>query len=156
AGGGSRGGGGLAVLAQRLPGSGRDDYFRRDRIVRRGAPGEPDGNPAEGGRQARLRRGDHAAPAPARPRRDRARPPRDRPARRIGGAVRRRPCRVRQRPRPVRAAAAPGAGKGCAMNWFDFAVLGVLALSGLLAMARGFVKELLSLAGWIIAAIVTF
>jgi membrane protein required for colicin V production len=42
------------------------------------------------------------------------------------------------------------------MNWFDFAVLGVLALSGLLAMARGFVKELLSLAGWIIAAIVTF
>ena len=42
------------------------------------------------------------------------------------------------------------------MNWFDFAVIGVLALSGLLAMARGFVKELLSLAGWIIAAIVTF
>ncbi len=42
------------------------------------------------------------------------------------------------------------------MNWFDFAVLGLLALSGLLAMARGFVKELLSLAGWIIAAIVTF
>jgi membrane protein required for colicin V production len=42
------------------------------------------------------------------------------------------------------------------MNWFDFAVLGVLALSGLLAMARGFVKELLSLMGWIIAAIVTF
>jgi membrane protein required for colicin V production len=42
------------------------------------------------------------------------------------------------------------------MNWFDFAVLGVLALSGLLAMARGFVKELLSLLGWIVAAIVTF
>ena len=42
------------------------------------------------------------------------------------------------------------------MNWFDFAVLGLLALSALLAMARGFVKELLSLAGWIIAAIVTF
>jgi len=42
------------------------------------------------------------------------------------------------------------------MNWFDFTVIGVLALSGLLAMARGFVKELLSLAGWIIAAIVTF
>lgn len=42
------------------------------------------------------------------------------------------------------------------MNWFDFAVLGLLAMSGLLAMARGFVKELLSLAGWIIAAIVTF
>jgi len=42
------------------------------------------------------------------------------------------------------------------MNWFDFAVLGVLALSGLLAMARGFVKELLSLMGWIIAAIATF
>jgi membrane protein required for colicin V production len=42
------------------------------------------------------------------------------------------------------------------MNWFDFAVLGILALSALLAMARGFVKELLSLAGWIIAALVTF
>ena len=42
------------------------------------------------------------------------------------------------------------------MNWFDFAVIGVLALSGLLAMARGLVKELLSLAGWIVAAIVTF
>ncbi len=42
------------------------------------------------------------------------------------------------------------------MNWFDFAVLGLLALSGLLAMLRGFVKELLSLAGWIIAALVTF
>jgi len=42
------------------------------------------------------------------------------------------------------------------MNWFDFAIIGVVALSGLLAMARGFVKELLSLAGWIIAAIVTF
>ncbi|MBL8663756.1 MAG: CvpA family protein [Candidatus Odyssella sp.] len=42
------------------------------------------------------------------------------------------------------------------MNWFDFAVLGLLALSGVLAMARGFVKELLSLAGWIVAAIVTF
>ncbi len=41
------------------------------------------------------------------------------------------------------------------MNWFDFAIIGVVALSGLLAMARGFVKELLSLAGWIIAAIVT-
>ena len=38
------------------------------------------------------------------------------------------------------------------MNWFDFAVIGVVALSGLLAMARGFVKELISLAGWIVAA----
>jgi membrane protein required for colicin V production len=42
------------------------------------------------------------------------------------------------------------------MNWFDFAVIGLLALSALLAMLRGFVKELLSLAGWIIAALVTF
>lgn len=42
------------------------------------------------------------------------------------------------------------------MNWFDFAVIGVVALSGLLAMARGFVKELLSLLGWIVAALVTF
>lgn len=42
------------------------------------------------------------------------------------------------------------------MNWFDFAVIGIVLLSGLLAMARGFVKELLALAGWIVAAIVTF
>lgn len=42
------------------------------------------------------------------------------------------------------------------MNWFDFTVIGVVALSGLLAMARGFVKELLSLLGWIVAAFVTF
>ena len=42
------------------------------------------------------------------------------------------------------------------MNWFDFVIIGVVALSGLLAMARGFVKELISLAGWIVAAIVTF
>ena len=42
------------------------------------------------------------------------------------------------------------------MNWFDFTVIGVVALSGLLAMARGFIKELLSLIGWIVAAFVTF
>ena len=41
-------------------------------------------------------------------------------------------------------------------TWFDFAVIGVVGLSGLFAMARGFVKELISLAGWIVAAIVTF
>src|SRR5262249_15870239 len=77
----------------------------------------------------------------------RAHSARNRPARRARGAVRRRQRLV---------TAAHGAGQGCAMNWFDFTVIGVVAVSGLLALARGFVKELLSLAGWIIAAIATF
>ncbi len=42
------------------------------------------------------------------------------------------------------------------MNWLDFAIIGIIALSGLLAMARGMVRETLSLIGWVIAAVVTF
>ncbi len=42
------------------------------------------------------------------------------------------------------------------MNWFDIAVIGVVALSTLLATFRGFIKEILSLIGWVGAAVVTF
>jgi membrane protein required for colicin V production len=34
------------------------------------------------------------------------------------------------------------------MTWVDFVVLGVLAVSGLLAFSRGFVREVLGLAAW--------
>jgi membrane protein required for colicin V production len=37
------------------------------------------------------------------------------------------------------------------MIWIDYAILGVLGLSALLSVLRGFIKEALSLAGWIIA-----
>ena len=42
------------------------------------------------------------------------------------------------------------------MNFVDIVVLAVIALSTLLALGRGFVKEVLSILGWIGAAIVTF
>jgi len=35
--------------------------------------------------------------------------------------------------------------------WIDFFVLGIICLSALISLARGFVKEALSLAGWVIA-----
>ena len=38
------------------------------------------------------------------------------------------------------------------MPWFDIAVLAVLAVSGLLALVRGFVREVLSIASWVGAA----
>lgn len=37
------------------------------------------------------------------------------------------------------------------MTWFDYAVLGVLAVSIALGVWRGLVREMLSLAGWVIA-----
>ncbi len=37
------------------------------------------------------------------------------------------------------------------MNWFDFAILGVIAFSALISIVRGFVKEAISLAIWISA-----
>ena len=37
------------------------------------------------------------------------------------------------------------------MTWFDFAILAVLALSIALGVWRGLVREMLSLAGWVIA-----
>ena len=40
------------------------------------------------------------------------------------------------------------------MTWVDFAVLGVLAVSGLLAFLRGFVREILGIGAWVGAAAV--
>ena len=37
------------------------------------------------------------------------------------------------------------------MIWVDFVLLGIIAISALLSLWRGFVKEALSLAGWIVA-----
>ncbi len=42
------------------------------------------------------------------------------------------------------------------MTWVDFVVLGVLAVSGLLALSRGFVREVLGLAAWAGAAAFTY
>jgi len=41
-----------------------------------------------------------------------------------------------------------------AMNWVDYTVLGLLAASGLLALLRGFVREVLGVGAWIGAAMV--
>ncbi len=40
------------------------------------------------------------------------------------------------------------------MNWVDLAVLGVLALSGLLAVMRGLVREVLGIGAWVLAGLV--
>ncbi len=37
------------------------------------------------------------------------------------------------------------------MIWIDYVILGILGLSALISVLRGFIKEALSLAGWIIA-----
>ncbi len=37
------------------------------------------------------------------------------------------------------------------MNWADWSIVGILALSMLIALARGFVREALSLASWVVA-----
>lgn len=37
------------------------------------------------------------------------------------------------------------------MNWFDFTILGIIALSSLISLMRGFVKEAISLVIWILA-----
>ncbi len=42
------------------------------------------------------------------------------------------------------------------MTWVDFAVLGVIAVSGILALSRGLVSEVLGLGAWIAAAAVAF
>jgi membrane protein required for colicin V production len=41
------------------------------------------------------------------------------------------------------------------MTWLDILLLGVMLVSGLLAMIRGFVREVLSIASWAIAAVAT-
>jgi membrane protein required for colicin V production len=40
------------------------------------------------------------------------------------------------------------------MTWFDYAVLAVLALSAVIGISRGFVREVFALAGWIAATLV--
>lgn len=40
------------------------------------------------------------------------------------------------------------------MNWVDYTVLGLLAASGLLALLRGFVREILGIGAWIGAAVI--
>jgi len=42
------------------------------------------------------------------------------------------------------------------MTWFDLAMLGVLALSALLAFFRGFVREVLGVGAWVGAILVSF
>lgn len=41
------------------------------------------------------------------------------------------------------------------MNWFDFTILGVIALSAVISVIRGFVKEAISLVVWFSAFIVS-
>lgn len=40
------------------------------------------------------------------------------------------------------------------MNWADWAILGVIGLSGLISLTRGFVREALSLLTWAVAFII--
>jgi len=42
------------------------------------------------------------------------------------------------------------------VTWVDFAVLGVIAVSGILALSRGLVSEVLGLGAWVAAAAVAF
>lgn len=42
------------------------------------------------------------------------------------------------------------------MNWADWTIVAILVLSGLISIKRGFVKEALSLATWILAVIIAF
>lgn len=37
------------------------------------------------------------------------------------------------------------------MNWIDYVIIGIIALSALISLVRGFVKEAVSLASWIAA-----
>jgi membrane protein required for colicin V production len=41
------------------------------------------------------------------------------------------------------------------MNWVDWTILAILAASTLLSMRRGFIKEAFSLAGWVVAFLVS-
>jgi membrane protein required for colicin V production len=40
------------------------------------------------------------------------------------------------------------------MNWFDFTIIGIIALSTVISLVRGFVKEAISLVIWIAAFVV--
>lgn len=40
------------------------------------------------------------------------------------------------------------------MSWLDFIIIGIIALSALISLVRGFVKESISLASWILAGFI--
>ena len=40
------------------------------------------------------------------------------------------------------------------MTWIDYAVLGIIGVSVLLSIIHGFIRELLSLAGWVASFLV--
>ena len=42
------------------------------------------------------------------------------------------------------------------MSWLDLLILGIIALSALISLIRGFVKESISLISWIIAGVLAF
>ena len=42
------------------------------------------------------------------------------------------------------------------MSWLDLVILGVIALSALISLIRGFVKESISLISWVVAGIIAF
>jgi membrane protein required for colicin V production len=42
------------------------------------------------------------------------------------------------------------------MSWLDLVILGVIALSALISLIRGFVKEFISLVTWILAGVLAF
>jgi membrane protein required for colicin V production len=41
------------------------------------------------------------------------------------------------------------------MNWFDFTIIGIIALSSVISLVRGFVKEAISLVIWIAAFLIS-
>lgn len=42
------------------------------------------------------------------------------------------------------------------MSWFDLLIIGIIVLSALISVIRGFVKESISLVTWIIAGVIAF
>ena len=40
------------------------------------------------------------------------------------------------------------------MNWLDFIIIGIIAISALISLVRGFIKESISLASWVLAVFI--
>lgn len=53
--------------------------------------------------------------------------------------------------KPARNLQLTQAGAGSQMNWVDFVIIGVILVSALVSLVRGFVREALSLAVWVAA-----
>jgi membrane protein required for colicin V production len=47
-------------------------------------------------------------------------------------------------------------GRSVSFTWVDWSIIAIIAVSGLISLSRGFVKEVLSLLTWIIAGIVAW